>query len=191
MPPRDVYHWMTRLINPRPIAWVSSISNQGIPNLAPYSFFNGVGSTPPTLLFCPANRRDGSPKDTLANIQQVGEFVVNIVTLLLAEAMHKTASELDPEIDEFDFASLEKRDSSKVKVPRVAAALAAFECEVMQIHSLASGPGAANIVVGRIVAFHVSDSLLNDDGQFNSQSLNTIGRMGDLDYSTTDVRFSI
>ncbi|MEC7679339.1 MAG: flavin reductase family protein, partial [Planctomycetota bacterium] len=122
MPPRDVYHWMTRLINPRPIAWVSSISNQGIPNLAPYSFFNGVGSTPPTLLFCPANRRDGSPKDTLANIQQVGEFVVNIVTLPLAEAMHKTASELDPEIDEFDFASLEKRDSSKVKVPRVAAA---------------------------------------------------------------------
>ena len=81
MPPRDVYHWMTRLINPRPIAWVSSISNQGIPNLAPYSFFNGVGSTPPTLLFCPANRRDGSPKDTLANIQQVGEFVVNIVTV--------------------------------------------------------------------------------------------------------------
>ena len=191
MPPRDVYHWMTRLINPRPIAWVSSISNQGIPNLAPYSFFRGVGSTPPTLLFCPANRRDGSPKDTLANIQQVGEFVVNIVTLPLAEAMHKTASELDPEIDEFDFASLEKRDSSKVKVPRVAAALAAFECEVMQIHSLASGPGAANIVVGRIVAFHVSDSLLNDDGQFNSRSLNTIGRMGDLDYSTTDVRFSI
>lgn len=191
MPPRDVYHWMTRLINPRPIAWVSSISNQGIPNLAPYSFFNGVGSTPPTLLFCPANRRDGSPKDTLANIQQVGEFVVNIVTLPLAEAMHKTASELDPEIDEFDFASLEKRDSAKVKVPRVAAALAAFECELMQIHSLASGPGAANIVVGRIVAFHVSDSLLNDDGQFNSQSLNTIGRMGDLDYSTTDVRFSI
>ena len=105
--------------------------------------------------------------------------------------MHKTASELDPEIDEFDFASLEKRDSSKVKVPRVAAALAAFECEVMQIHSLTSGPGAANIVVGRIVAFHVSDSLLNDDGQFNSRSLNTIGRMGDLDYSTTDVRFSI
>ena len=92
---RDIYQWMTRLINPRPIAWVSSLSKQGIANLAPFSFFNGIGAIPPTLVFCPANKRDGSPKDTLLNIQEVGEFVVNVVTLPLAQEMHATAQEFD------------------------------------------------------------------------------------------------
>lgn len=191
MAPRDTYQWMTRLINPRPIAWVATISEKGVANLAPFSFFNGVGSKPPTLLFCPANKRDGSPKDTLLNIRQTGEFVVNIVTMPFAEQMHQTADELNPDIDEFEFATIKKSPSAKVRVPRVADALAAFECEVMQIISLAVGPGAANLVIGRIVCFHVSDTLFDQDGVFDSSSLPTIGRMGDREYTKTSERFTM
>lgn len=191
MASRDAYLWMTRLINPRPIAWVSSLSKEGVANLAPFSFFNAVGSRPPTLVFCPANKRDGSPKDTLLNVQQTGEFVVNVVTMPLAEQMYRTADELSPETDEFEFASLEKQSCSKVKVPRVAKALAAFECELLQVLSLAAGPGAANMVIGRIVHFHVADVLFDKDGEFDSEALTTIGRMGDREYTRTVQRFTM
>jgi len=191
MSSRDTYHWMTRLINPRPIAWVATVSSQGVANLAPFSFFNGVGAKPPTLLFCPANKPDGSPKDTLLNIRQTGEFVVNVVTLPFAGQMHQTAAELDYQIDEFEFATVKKQDSLMVDVPRVANAAAAFECELMQVLSLEEGPGAANVVIGRIVCFHVADELLNQDGSFDSSSLTTIGRMGDLEYAKTNNRFRL
>lgn len=192
MSKRDIYLWMTRLINPRPIAWVSSLSKSGDANLAPFSFFNGVGSNPPTLVFCPANKRDGSPKDTLVNIQQTGEFVVNVVTMSLAESMHATAAELEPDIDEFEFARLEKQESHHVAVPRVANALAAFECELFQVISLATGPGAANLVIGRILSFYISDQIIDETtGQFEARKLLTIGRMGDCDYTRTADRFKI
>ena len=77
---RETYTWMVNLITPRPIAWVSTVSAAGVANLAPFSFFNGVGANPPTIMFCPANRRDGTRKDTLKNIERTGEFVVNLVT---------------------------------------------------------------------------------------------------------------
>ena len=192
MSKRDIYLWMTRLINPRPIAWVSSLSKSGDANLAPFSFFNGVGSNPPTLVFCPANKRDGSPKDTLVNIQQTGEFVVNVVTMSLGESMHATAAELEPDIDEFEFAHLEKQESHHVAVPRVANALAAFECELFQVISLATGPGAANLVIGRILSFYLSDQIIDETtGQFEARKLLTIGRMGDCDYTRTADRFKI
>ena len=109
MSKRDIYLWMTRLINPRPIAWVSTLSKNGDANIAPFSFFNGVGSSPPTLVFCPANKGDGTPKDTLVNIQQTGQFVVNVVTMELAEKMSATAEELESDIDEFEFADVAKQ----------------------------------------------------------------------------------
>ena len=188
---RDIYQWMTRLINPRPIAWVSSLSKQGIANLAPFSFFNGIGAIPPTLVFCPANKRDGSPKDTLLNIQEVGEFVVNVVTLPLAQEMHATAQEFDREVDEFEFVSIAKEQSVNVTVPRVAASLASSECQLHQVISLASGPGAANLVIGRIVGFSVADELFDSEGCFQAEHLSTIGRMGDQDYSNTLDRFRL
>ncbi|MEM9586337.1 MAG: flavin reductase family protein, partial [Planctomycetota bacterium] len=86
-----LYHWMVGLITPRPIAWVSTRSQEGHRNLAPYSFFNGVGAKPPTLMFCPANRDDGTPKDTLENIRQTGQFVINVVTESVLQAMNLTA----------------------------------------------------------------------------------------------------
>ncbi|HKB90892.1 MAG TPA: flavin reductase, partial [Opitutaceae bacterium] len=91
LPTRDVYNWMVDTINPRPIAWVSTISTEGRTNLAPFSFFQGITSNPPTLMFVPVNNREGGKKDTIRNIEQVPEFVVNIVNYTLAEKMNATA----------------------------------------------------------------------------------------------------
>ena len=116
---RELYSWMVQLITPRPIAWVSSHSKDGVANLAPYSFFNGVGANPPLIMFCPANNRLGEAKDTLQNVRQNGEFVVNMVTEAMAEQMNQTAAEYGPELDEFVAAGVSKADSIKVQVPRV------------------------------------------------------------------------
>ncbi len=188
---REIYAWMVRLITPRPIAWVSTLSDDGVANLAPFSFFNGVGANPPTLLFCPANRRDGTPKDTLVNIQRTGQFVVNIVTDPDAEAMNTTSGEWDPSEDEFEIADLDKADSLCVKPPRVAVCKAAMECTLLEAIQLGTGPGGANVVIGRIVQIHVSDEMIGEDGQLDAQRMATIGRMGDADYVRTGDRFSM
>ncbi len=188
---RSLYAWMVRLITPRPIAWVSTLSVDGIANLAPFSFFNGVGANPPTVVFCPANKRDGTPKDTLENIRRSGQFVVNVVTEPVAEAMNLTAAALDPQIDEFEFAAVDKVDSHVVKPPRVAEIAAAFECQLHQVITLGVGPGGANLVIGRIVWMHVSDELLGADGELDPTRVHTIGRMGDDDYTRTNDRFAM
>ncbi len=187
--PRDVYRHLINIITPRPIAWVSTQSKNGVPNLAPFSFFNGVGSTPPSLLFCPANKRDGSPKDTLRNIEETGQFVVNIVSNELAERMHNTSAEYDFETSEFDACGLSAVPSEKVRVPRVGEASASIECELLQTIHLESGPGAANIVIGRILIMRVDDAAVNDDGWADAEKMDTIGRMGGGGYTRTRDRF--
>lgn len=189
--PRDIYSWMVHLITPRPIAWVSTLSKEGIANLAPYSFFNGVGSNPPSLLFCPANRRDGSPKDTLANVEATGEFVVNIVTEDLAGPMNQSSAECYAEIDEFELCQLQSAASKRVRVPRVERAVAAFECELMQTIHLGHGPGGANVVIGRIVEIFFDDSLLDANGIPVLTQLETIGRLGGESYVRTTDRFTL
>ena len=99
---RTMYEWMIHSILPRPIAWVSTVSVSGVPNLAPFSFFQGVCARPPTLMFCPVNHRDGSPKDTLRNIEATGEFVVNTVSAADAEAMNATSAMLPFAESEFE-----------------------------------------------------------------------------------------
>ncbi|QDT05287.1 Flavin reductase like domain protein [Rubripirellula lacrimiformis] len=188
---RDLYQWMTRLITPRPIAWVSTVSIDGVANLAPFSFFNGVGANPPTLMFCPANRRDGSPKDTLANIRRTGHFVVNLVTESLTASMNQTAAELDPDDDEFVIADVEKMESTWVASPRVADAAAALECELHSVVTLGTGPGGANLVIGRILGIHVDDRVVADDGFPDPALLDTIGRMGGNGYVRTTDRFEV
>ncbi len=189
--PREIYHWLIGLINPRPIAWVSTISAAGVANLAPYSFFNGVGSNPPLVMFCPANRRDGSAKDTLANIQSTGQFVVNVVTDQFAEAMKQTAGEYTPDEDEFELAEIDKAPSRVIRPPRVANVDAAMECTLHQAMQLGVGPGGANLVIGRIVNFFIADHLVTDDGKLAAERLKTIGRMGGAGYVHTDQRFEL
>ena len=94
LPPREAYRWMIGTILPRPIAWVSTVAADGRTNLAPFSFFQGITANPPTLMFVPVNKRDGTPKDTLRNLREVPEFVVNLVSFELAEKMNATAAEL-------------------------------------------------------------------------------------------------
>lgn len=188
---RDLYSWMVRLITPRPIAWVSTLSADGVANLAPFSFFNGVGANPPTIMFCPANKRDGTPKDTLANIRRNGQFVVNLVTEAVAQSMNLTSAEVEPDVDEFEMAAIDKRDSTCVSPPRVAASAAAFECELYQAIGLGTGPGGANLVIGRILNVHVADELLDQQGNFDAARLKTIGRMGGDQYVRTSDRFSL
>lgn len=188
---RDLYTWMVRLITPRPIAWVSTMSADGVMNLAPFSFFSGLGANPPMLLFCPANNRLGQPKDTLANVLSTGQFVVNVVTESDAEAMNMTSCELDAGVDEFDFALIDKASCHVVSPPRVANAAAAIECELHEAIALGTGPGGANLVIGRIVWMHLADRLFDAQGEFDPMRLDTIGRMGGDDYVRTHDRFTL
>jgi flavin reductase (DIM6/NTAB) family NADH-FMN oxidoreductase RutF len=187
----DLYRTMIQLITPRPIAWVSTLSNAGVPNLAPFSYFNAVGSNPPTLMFCPANRPDGGKKDTLANIEQNGEFVVNIVTSDVVDAMNQSSANYESDVSEFESCGMTPADSSIVKPPRVAESKAQFECKLHTVLNLGTGPGGSNLVLGRIVAIHVADEVLDAEGKIQPGLLDTIGRMGGLSYSKTTERFEL
>lgn len=189
--PRDIYKLMIGCITPRPIAWVSTLSPGGVPNLAPFSFFNGVGANPPTIVFCPVNRRDGSKKDTLINIEATPEFVVNIVPFSLAVPMNTTSAELAYEVNEFDYAKLTAAPSVKIKVPRVKEAPVHMECVLHQIVNVGSGALGANMVIGRIVWMEIADSVLDGAGLIDPAKLDTIGRMGGALYSRTTDRFEL
>lgn len=186
-----VYQHLIRIIVPRPIAWVSTVSASGTTNLAPFSFFTGVGSRPPCLLFCPANRRDGSPKDTLRNIREVGDFVVNIVSESLAESMNATSAELPEDESEFDVFGIAAAASVVVRPPRVEDAPVSLECQVMQVLALDDGPGAANIVIGRIVHMHIADRVLDPAGFVDPGLLDAVGRLGGSAYCRTRDAFEM
>ncbi|MBI3637634.1 MAG: flavin reductase family protein, partial [Candidatus Rokubacteria bacterium] len=159
--PAQIYKLLIGCVVPRPIAWVSSIDAQGVRNLAPFSFFMGITGAPPTIAFASSPRRDGSGavtrKDTLRNVQAMGEFVVNVVDDDRAEAMNLTSGEYAPEVDEFAVAGLTAAPSVKVKAPRLAEAPINMECRVVQIVPVGNGP--SHLVIGEIVHFHLRDDV--------------------------------
>jgi len=189
--PRDAYAWMIHAITPRPIAWISTISSAGQTNLAPFSFFQGVCSRPPTLMFSGAINRQGLKKDTVVNIGQVPEFVVNIVPFALAEPMNLTAAPLPHGESEFEKFNIATAPSLKVRPPRVAAAPVAFECKLDRIVDFGDGPSGSNVVFGTILCAHVAESVLGTDGQIDPHKLDTIGRMGGDNYVRTRELFTI
>ncbi|MBI5766448.1 MAG: flavin reductase family protein [Verrucomicrobia bacterium] len=191
LPPRDVYAWMTSTILPRPIAWVSTISADGKTNLAPFSFFQGVCSNPPTLMFVPVNTRDGAKKDTVRNLEQVPEFVVNLVPFALAEEMNRTAATLPYGESEFDQFGIAAAPSEKVRPPRVAAAPVAFECTLDRFVHIGEGPLAAHVTFGRIHVVHVSDAVLGPDGRVDPAKLDLVGRLGGELFVRTTERFAL
>lgn len=182
---------MIGTILPRPIAWVSTISAGDKTNLAPFSFFQGVTANPPTLMFVPVNLRDGTRKDTVRNIEQVPEFVVNLVSFPLAEAMNATAALLPYGESEFEAFGVASTPSARVRPPRVAAAPVAFECTLDRIVTIGEGPLAANVVFGRIQVAHVRDDVLGADGAPDPAKLDLIGRMGGESYTRTTERFAL
>ncbi|MSU49071.1 MAG: flavin reductase family protein [Opitutus sp.] len=189
--PREAYGWMISTILPRPIAWVSTISLDGLTNLAPFSFFQGVTANPPTLMFVPVNTRDGAKKDTVPNIELVPEFVVNLVPFALAEQMNATSAMLPYGESEFEKFGIAPAPSSRVRPPRVAAAPVAFECTLDRIVCVGEGPIAANVIFGRIQVAHVADAVLGADGHPDPALLDLIGRLGGDAYTRTRDRFEM
>ena len=188
---RTMYEWMIHTIVPRPIAWVSTISGEGVTNLAPFSFFQGVCARPPTLMFCPVNHRDGTPKDTLRNVEATGEFVVNLVRFADAVSMNETAAVLPFGESEFERFQVTAMPSICVRPPRVAAAPVAFECRLDRVVRISEGPAGGNAVFGRIVRVHVLDSVLAADGLPDPDLLDLIGRAGGSEYVRIRDRFSL
>ena len=182
---QQTYLRMVQLISPRPIAWVSTVSVEGVANLAPFSFFSGVGANPPTVCFAPAFNAEGRPKDTLENIQRTGEFVVNVVTETVAQSMHRSADDVAPDVDEFTLAGVDQAPSAKVKPPRVRTAIASMECTLHSAINLGTGPGGANLVIGNVVYFHVQDDFVDE------RTLQTIARVGRRDYTKVEKTFRL
>jgi flavin reductase (DIM6/NTAB) family NADH-FMN oxidoreductase RutF len=182
LPPRESYPWLINAINPRPIAWVSTISAEGKTNLAPFSFFQGICANPPTLMFCGANDRTGKKKDSVVNVEQVPEFVVNVVPYALRDPMNLTSAPLPHGESEFEKFNIATAPSALVKPPRVADSPVAFECRLDRIVTIGTGPLAGNVVFGTILCAHVSESVITD-GALDPRKLDTIGRMGG-DYYT-------
>ncbi len=189
--PERIYATMIRAITPRPIAWVSTISPGGKTNLAPFSYFNGVCSKPPALIISPVNRPDGTKKDTVRNIEATRQFVVNVVPFRCAESMFKTALDFDYEVSEFEQAGLSTKISRKVKVPGVEDSPIQFECELLQIVHIGTGPLAANLIIGKILLIEIDDSVLNRDGKIDPSLVDTVGRMGGFEYCRTVDRFNM
>jgi flavin reductase (DIM6/NTAB) family NADH-FMN oxidoreductase RutF len=175
--PRSAYHLVTRLVGPRPIALVSTLNRSQQGNLAPFSYFMMGGSNPPSCVICPVYDRTGSPKDTLRNIEQQPEYVINGCTKSMAEAMSQCSYPYDYGFDEFDACGLSRAPSAVVAPPRVAESPIALECRRYQIVRHGEGPLASSYVVGEILYAHVADEVLVD-GQPDPRRLDLIGRLG-------------
>lgn len=189
--PRESFPWLINAINPRPIAWVSSVSAEGKTNLAPFSFFQGICASPPTLMFCGANDRAGRKKDSVINVGQVPEFVVNVVPYALRDVMNDTSTALPHGESEFDKFNIAAAPSTMVRPPRVAAAPAAFECRLDRIVIIGDGgPLSGNVVFGTVLCAHVSEAVITD-GRIDPRKLDTIGRMGGDYYTRTTELFTI
>jgi flavin reductase (DIM6/NTAB) family NADH-FMN oxidoreductase RutF len=183
LPWQSVYKILIGSVVPRPIGWISTVNPAGRPNLAPFSFFNAVCANPPHVLFCPSIRIENrQPKDSLHNVRATGEFVVNMVTEDLAEAMNLTSTDLPPEVNEFEFSGLSISPSKKVQPPRVAASPIHYECKVVHIFEVGNQPGSGNVVIGRVVHIHVDESVLFGGDKIDLAKLKPIGRLGGNGY---------
>jgi flavin reductase (DIM6/NTAB) family NADH-FMN oxidoreductase RutF len=195
--PRERYRLLIGCIVPRPIAFVSTLSPDGRPNLAPFSFFNGVGSDPLTVLFCPANRPDGGEKDTLRNCKPIaeggtGEFVVNAAVEGYAREISASAEELPYGESEFELTGLAPAPSLRVRPPRVARAPWAFECRTVQVVRTNPGrPAGGNIVIGEVVRIHLDETVANERLHVDPVRLAAVGRMGGLGYCLTRQRYEL
>ena len=185
----DAYKLLTTALVPRPIAWVSTVSTEGTPNLAPYSFFNAVASDPPTVMFAPGAKADGSPKDSLKNTRDTGEFVVNLADEPLAAALNETSAAWAHGVDEFTQTGLEAAPSSLVRPPRVAAAPVALECRVSQLVEVAGSD--STLVLGQVLMVQVRRDLLGADGLIVAERYRPVARLGRDEYSTLGRIFSL
>ena len=178
---------------PRPIGWISTISNDGVHNLAPYSQFQNLSYDPPYVMFAADPNSQGRRKDTVINIEQTGEFVYNMATYDLREAVNRSATEVPPEVDEFELAGVTKAPSIRVKPCRVAQSPVQFECRYYQTLRL-PGNGqiaAVDVVIGRVLLVHIKDEVIGPDGRLDLRRIRPLARLGYYDYTTVDSTFEM
>ena len=181
------------IVVPRPIGWISTLSAEGVPNLAPYSYFNAVADNPPQVMFSASNNhKHGGLKDAVADAQSTGEFVVNVATWDLREQMNASAVPAPHDVDEFEYAGLSKAESRLVRCPRVAESPLHLECRYTQSVELPSDvPGDQNtLVFGEVVGVHIDDKFLVD-GQIDYFKVRPVGRLGYLDYVEVNNSFAM
>lgn len=176
------------IVAPRPIGWISTIDTKGAINLAPYSFFNGVSAEPPLVSFC-----SDRIKHSAANAIVTGEFVVNLATRPMAEAMNKTSAAVAEDINEFDLAGIDPVPSNLVKPPRIKGVPAALECRVTQHVELTDAEGeniSSLMVIGEIVGIYIDDAYITE-GRFDVVKAQTISRLGYFDYAQVTELFEL
>jgi|SRR5579871_122433 len=187
-PALSIYKLLIGSVVPRPIAFVSSISADGVYNLAPFSFFNAVCAEPPVITFACGVRVP--EKDTLANVRATGEFVVNSVSEEIAAQMNLCSGEYIAGVDEFQVSGLTPVRSDLVRPPRVAESLINMECKVVQIVDVSKRPHGGSLVIGEVVRFHINRGLF-ENFRIDPEELHAIGRMGGAGYTRTRDRFEM
>jgi len=180
------------LIVPRPIGWISTVSKDGEPNLAPYSFFNGVADQPLMVMFATNGAQPHGQKDTARNAEETGEFVVNMVGWHQKDQMSETSAPSEPGVNEFDLAGLEMEPSQLVKAPRVKGAPAHFECSYFKTLELPStNPNGRNaIITGIVQGVHINDAYLKD-GIVDVEKIRPVARLGYMDYTSVTETFTM
>ena len=181
---------LTGIVVPRPIALVSSVSREGIVNLAPFSFFNAVSYQPAMLVVSIARSAGWKDKDTLSNIEATGEFVVNVVVEDIAEAMNSTAAEFPSDINEFEVANLTPVAAEYVTPPLVYESPANFECRLKQVVDIGDGDHQYGLVIGSIIAAHIRDELIQGH-RINHELLKPVGRLAGNLYCKTDDTYQL
>lgn len=178
---------------PRPIGWISTVSRDGISNLAPYSQFQNITFDPPTVMFSANQTSAGERKDSTVNAEQTGEFVWNMATYDLREAVNRSSEEFPPEVDEFEVCGLTKVPSRLVRPMRVAESPIQFECQYLQtVRIPGNGPmGTVDVVFGRVLAVHIADEFLTPDGRIDIPRIRPLARLGYYDYTSVDHAFSM
>ncbi|MFW5994575.1 MAG: flavin reductase family protein [Spirochaetia bacterium] len=181
---KALYKLMIGTIVPRPIAWVSSLTESGSVNLAPFSFFNGVCSNPPTvsLSFSWNPAAEDHCKDTLRNIRRRGECVVHMVDQAHAEAMNLSAGDFPPDVSELEYVGLQTLPPATGSTPRIAGTSVSFECTLLQEVDVGEGPGSATLVLATIKHMHIADHVINERLYVDVHSLDPVGRLAGNEY---------
>ena len=181
---RDLHQFLVASVAPRPIAFVSTVDEDGHPNLAPYSFFNVFSSNPPILVFS-SNRRvlDNTTKDTLANIKSTRECVVNVVNYDIVRQMAVTSVQFDTGVNEFEKSGLTPEASEFVKAFRVAESPVQMECKVRDIQALGDQGGAGHLIICDVVCMHIKDEIIDESGRIDPHKIDLMGRLGRAYYT--------
>ena len=187
LPIPQLHQYLIGSVGPRPICFSSTVYANGVPNLAPFSFFNVFSANPPILVFAPNNSgRTGEPKHTLLNVKEVPEVVINVVTEAMVEQMNVAAAPWDRGVSEFEKAGFTPLKSDLVKPFRVAESPSQIECKVLEVKEMGVGGGAGNLVICQVVRIHIKEEVLNEEQKIDQRKMKLVGRLGGSWYSKTN-----